>query len=94
VSAWIQEATSVSSGDGDSLGMVAGVGGCIGAVFGIVQGFNAHGIGGAIVGGFVGFLGGMVLGALAVFALGIGIVALVIYAVYWVLSNLWNVGRP
>ena len=78
----------------DGMGVVAGLGGVIGAIYGIVQGFQAHGIGGALVGGFLGFLGGMLLGLLVVFALGLAVVGGVIYVIYWIISKLWDVGKP
>lgn len=84
----------MANGDNDALGALALIGGCVGAVLGIVQGFQAHGVGGAIVGGFLGFLAGAIVGAVALLLLGVAIVGLLIYVAVWLMLKLWDLGRP
>jgi hypothetical protein len=77
------------------------IGAAIGAVIGLVNGFIDAGIGGAIVyavGGaiFGAILGGMLPGLLimGVQAVSIGALIAIVVGVIWVISKLWNVGKP
>ncbi len=63
------------------------IGAALGAGSGIVSGFNSAGIGGAILGLFVGGWLGMLVGALGPLALGFALIGLLIW---W----LWGVGKP
>lgn len=76
-------------------GAVAGA--AVGAIYGLVSGFVAHGIGGAIIYGALYAIGYGILGFFLVSLLGLVpyvIVIGVLLGIFWLISSLWNVGKP
>lgn len=104
---WECEGDFVDSKAADTLGSWGmKIGGFVGILAGVAVGFSEAGIGGAIVGAVIGLLGGIISGLIGGFVVGlmifrvipflllVGVVAGIGWLSYWVISSLWNVGKP
>ena len=76
--------------------------GIIGVILGIIVGFKYAGIGGAIVGIVLGFIGGLFAAQIGYSLIvevipgliGISLILLAIWGIIYLISLLWNVGKP
>ena len=79
---------SESASDSDGMGLFVAPFYSIGAIWGLIAGFQAGGVLGAIPGFALGGAAGMLVGLLAMISLALGLMALVLYGIYWILSHL------